>query len=88
MVFKSQQYMCCLKAGFDPAKQAELGCRCPSSEAGRGTSKRSYDLRDVVINQLMVSVRELDEKHPMTAHLIKLTSPVSYPGIRVSEEEE
>ena len=36
----------------------------------------------------MVSVRELDEKHPMTAHLIKLTSPVSYPGIRVSEEEE
>ena len=22
MVFKSQQYMCCLKAGFDPAKQA------------------------------------------------------------------
>lgn len=37
----------------------------------------SYDFRDVVINQLLLSVMEINEKHAVSAHVAKMTSPVS-----------
>ena len=37
----------------------------------------SYDFRDVVINQLLLSVMEINEKLAVSAHVAKRTSPVS-----------
>ena len=37
----------------------------------------SYDFRDVVINQLLLSVMEINEKHAVSAHVAKMISPVS-----------
>ena len=48
----------------------------------------SYDFRDVVINQLLLSVMEINEKHAVSAHVAKMTSPVSDQWIHVSEKVE
>ena len=48
----------------------------------------SYDFRNVVINHLLLSVMEIDEKHAVSAHVTKMTSPVSDPRIHVSEKDE
>ena len=37
----------------------------------------SYDFRDVVINQLLLSAMEINEKHAVSAHVAKMISPVS-----------
>ena len=48
----------------------------------------SYDFTDDVINQLKLSVMEIDEKHAVSAHVTKMTSSVSDPSIHVSEKDE
>ena len=39
----------------------------------------SYDFTDDVINQLLLSVMEINEKHAVSAHVTKMTSPISDP---------
>ena len=48
----------------------------------------SYDFTDDVINQLKLSVMEIDEKHAVSAHETKMTFSASDPSIYVSEKDE
>ena len=72
--------MCCFKAGFWSGQTDLTRLQVSLS--------LSYDFRDVVINQLLLSVMEINEKHAVSAHVTKMTSPVSEPRIHVSEKDE